>query len=348
MLALMLTLTLTVAFFMSDVVRAQFGRLPTLDSTEHPIIKRDWQNTDFEKISVSLSEIISGGPPKDGIPAIDDPQFEVAKQVSIGETEPLIRLSVGGETRAYPLRVLIWHEIVNDTIGGLPVAVTYCPLCNTSLVFDRRVDGQPARFGTTGLLRNSDLVMYDDLTESWWQQFSGEAIVGEKTGEFLPIIPSRVVSLRQILDEDPDMLVLVPNREGLRNYGSTPYVGYDDGNQRPFLYDGDLPEGIYPMAYVAVVDGEAWSFDFLRKENPVVTGSGVTLMWEAGVASTLDAPRIAGAKDIGTVTTVRGGQDVPHHVTFAFVYHAFTADGVLYHVPGEEPLRWMREDGSGQ
>lgn len=334
----------------ATTANAQLFGLPTIDSPDHPIIKRDWQNTNFNKLNVSLSEIISGGPPKDGIPAIDDPQFLPAKQVDIGETEPLIRLSINGDTRAYPLRVLIWHEIVNDTVGGTPVAVTYCPLCNTSIVFDRRINGQPARFGTTGLLRNSDLVMYDNITESWWQQFSGEAIVGDKTGEFLNIIASKVVSLQQILGENPDMPVLVPTREGARNYGATPYVGYDDGtrNNAPFLFDGELPEGIYPMAYVAVVDGEAWSFDFLRQENPVVTDSGVTLSWMPGVASALDTPRISDAKDIGTITTTKNGQDTPHHVTFAFVYHAFTADGTLHHKVNEEPLRWMREDESPQ
>ena len=100
----------------------------------------------------------------------------------MSETEPVIGLVVNGDARAYPLKILIWHEIVNDTVGGVPVTVTYCPLCNSAIVFERTVDGRVLDFGTTGKLRNSDLVMYDRQTESWWQQFSGTAIVGAMTG----------------------------------------------------------------------------------------------------------------------------------------------------------------------
>jgi hypothetical protein len=157
--------------------------------------KSEWQRTDFTKHSVDLDDIISGGVRKDGIPSIDAPTFVAVAEVdNLGETEPVIAVSINGESRAYPLRILTWHEIVNDTVGGIPVTVTYCPLCNSSIVFDRRVRGQVLDFGTTGKLRNSDLVMYDRQTESWWQQFLGEAIVGEMTGESLTMIPSRVES----------------------------------------------------------------------------------------------------------------------------------------------------------
>jgi len=142
--------------------------------------KREWKKTDFTKHSVDFSEIMSGGPPKDGIPSIDDPKFvTLAELKDVADTEPVIGFSHNGDARAYPLRILIWHEIVNDVVGGLPITVTYCPLCNSAIVFDRRLDGQVLDFGTTGKLRKSDLVMYDRQTESWWQQFLGEAIVGE-------------------------------------------------------------------------------------------------------------------------------------------------------------------------
>ena len=130
---------------------------------------REWPHTDFSRHSVDYNEIFSGGPPKDGIPAIDRPQF-----VPVGETrnlaprEPVISVRIGSEARAFPLRILIWHEIVNDTVGGTPIAVTWCPLCNSSVAFDCRVGGRTLSFGTTGKLRNSDLVMYDRETESWW------------------------------------------------------------------------------------------------------------------------------------------------------------------------------------
>ena len=138
-----------------------------------------WNKTDFNKTSIDFTEILSGGPPKDGIPSIDNPKFvELDKMSDLAGTEPVIGLEINGDARAYPLRILIWHEIVNDVIGGTPIAVTYCPLCNSAVVFDRRFEGKVLDFGTTGKLRNSDLVMYDRQTESWWQQFIGTAIVG--------------------------------------------------------------------------------------------------------------------------------------------------------------------------
>jgi hypothetical protein len=142
-----------------------------------------WSNTDFSKSSVDMSEITSGGPRKDGIPSIDKPNFTPASKVDIPSTVPVISLHLNGDARAYPLGILMSHEIVNDRVGGIPVTVTYCPLCNSAIVFDARLDGMELEFGTSGNLRNSDLVMYDRQTESWWQQFLGEAIVGELTGK---------------------------------------------------------------------------------------------------------------------------------------------------------------------
>ena len=318
---------------------AQAGRL----YDGHPILERQWQKTDFETRAVALEEILLGGPPKDGIPAIDDPQFAPAETLTLGDSEPLIRLSVNGETRGYPLRVLIWHEIVNDTIGGVPVAVTYCPLCNTALVFDRRLDGAPARFGTTGLLRNSDLVMYDDLSETWWQQYDGTAIVGTRTGEALPFVPSRVVSFATLRDENPQTPVLIPNAEGFRRYGANPYVGYDS-SPRPFLYDGDLPEGIAPLAYIVVVGDEAWALDLVRERKRVFAeneAGRIEIRWQGGVASALDRPEIADSREIGTVEVRQQGREIAHKTTFAFVYYAFAKQGVIHRLD-DDPLDWDR------
>jgi hypothetical protein len=152
--------------------------------------------TDFSKHSVPLSEIIPGGPPRDGIPPIDRPVFETVAQADawLKPQEPLIHFAVGNDVRAYPLQILIWHEIVNDEVGGIPVMVTFCPLCNTAIAFDRRVAGRVLDFGTTGNLRHSDLIMWDRQTESWWQQMTGEAIVGELTGMRLTLLPATIVS----------------------------------------------------------------------------------------------------------------------------------------------------------
>ena len=165
----------------------------------------DWPTTDFGKTSVDFLDIMSGGPGKDGIPPIDSPRFKpVSEIIRMAPIEPVIGLVVNGEQKAYPLQVLMWHEIVNDEIGGVPVAVTFCPLCNTTIVFDRSLDGRVLDFGTTGKLRFSDLVMYDRQTESWWQQFLGEAIIGELTGSRLKIIPARVESFGNFKERAPD------------------------------------------------------------------------------------------------------------------------------------------------
>ncbi|WP_193371621.1 DUF3179 domain-containing protein [Pelagibius marinus] len=292
----------------------------------------DWPDTDFSKASVPFDEILSGGPPKDGIPAIDDPRFvAVAEAGNLAPAEPVIGLEIAGDARAYPLRVLTWHEIVNDTVGGTPVAVTYCPLCNAAIVFDRRVDGEATTFGTTGLLRHSDLVMYDRATESWWQQFLGEAIVGAHTGKRLELLPSRLESWENFAARFPDGKVLVPGDPGLRPYGANPYVGYDSA-ARPFLYDGSLPQGIAPLARVVAIGDEAWSLELLRREGRVESGD-LVLTWTPGQASALDSRTIAGGREVGNVVVQRRGArglvDVPYDVTFAFVFHAFRPEGVI-------------------
>jgi hypothetical protein len=293
----------------------------------------EWPRTDFSKHTIDLAEIRSGGPPKDGIPAIDRPQFRpVAEVEDLTATEPVIALSVEGDARAYPLRILTWHEIVNDTVGGLPVAVTYCPLCNAAIAFDRRVDGRVLDFGTTGKLRNSDLVMYDRQTESWWQQYTGTAIVGELAGRELTMLPARVESFERFAERHPDGRVLVPNDPSLRAYGANPYAGYDSA-PLPFLYDGSYPEGIAPMAYVVAVGNEAWSLDLLREKGRIEAGD-LVLVWEPGQNSALDASLINAGRDIGNVVVSRNSAgapiDVPHHVTFAFVFHAFQPDGTFH------------------
>ena len=293
----------------------------------------EWPMTDFESTLVDLGEIRDGGPPKDGIPAIDNPRFRpVAEIGDLADAEPVIGLTIAGESRAYPLRVLTWHEIANDVIGGVPVAVTYCPLCNTAIVFDRRLDGAVLDFGTTGKLRHSDLVMYDRQTESWWQQYSGEAIVGQYAGRTLEMLPARLESWAEFRSRAPEGLVLVPENPGARPYGANPYVGYDSAAM-PFLYDGEVPAGIAPLARVVVVGEEAWSLDRLREAGRIEAGD-LILSWRPGQASALDAPRIADGRDVGSVIVQRrhdgGLEDIVHHITFAFVFHAFEPNGTLH------------------
>ena len=286
----------------------------------------EFPKTDFAIKSSPFSEILSGGPPRDGIPSIDDPVFKAISDVDdLKATEPVIGLIVNGKARAYPLRVLMWHEIVNDVIGGVPVAVTYCPLCNSAVVFDRRFDGQVLSFGTTGKLRKSDLVMYDRQSETWWQQFLGEGLIGKYTGETLKTIPARLESFENFVKRAPDGAVLVPNRPGQRNYGTNPYVAYDR-QDRPYpLFQGDLPDYINPMARIVVVDEKAWSMDLLREQEALTDGD-LKVTWSAGQNSALDKAMISAGRDVGNVVVQRNGNDVVYDVTFAFVFHAFHPD----------------------
>ena len=296
----------------------------------------EWPRTDFSRTSVQYSEILSGGPPKDGIPPIDHPEFRMVGEVTgLADGEPVITFEHNGDARAYPLQVMIWHEIVNDVVGGKPVTVTYCPLCNSGIVFDRNLDGSVLDFGTTGKLRNSDLVMYDRQTESWWQQFLGEGIVGQMTGKRLAMLPSRFESYARFRDRFPDGRVLVPANPELRDYGANPYAGYDTSH-RPFLYDGDLPKGIAPLKRVVIVDGEAWSLDLLREVRQV-RRDDLLIRWEPGQNSALDTTKIAKGRDVGNVSVQRRTgdvwQDAVHDLTFAFVFRAFHPQAVLNHLP---------------
>ncbi|MCL6606979.1 MAG: DUF3179 domain-containing protein [Geminicoccaceae bacterium] len=292
--------------------------------------RAEWPRTDFGRTTVPLAEIRDGGPPKDGIPPIDRPLFlPVASPPGLDEREPVIGFGLGEDRRAYPLRYLLWHEIVNDEVDGLPVAVTYCPLCNTAIVFDRRVEGRTLDFGTTGKLRRSDLVMYDRQSESWWQQYTGEAIVGAMAGRKLAMLPARLESWAEFRERAPEGRVLVPENRRLRPYGLTPYAGYDSG-RIPLLYDGPLPEGVPPLARVVVVGERAWALDLLRERGRIEVDD-LVLSWHPGQLSVLDAQRITASREVGSVRVQRRRgaalEDVVHFVTFAFVFEAFVPDG---------------------
>ncbi len=292
-----------------------------------------WPDTDFSNLGIDLADIVAGGPPKDGIPAIDDPQFTAAAGYDeLPGIEPVISAVVDGDARAWPLRILMWHEIVNDTVGGKALAVTWCPLCNTGIVFEREVDGALLDFGVSGLLRHSDLIMYDRQTESWWQQFTGRAIVGAMTGTELAVWPSRLESFERFRERHPDGRVQVPGGGHRRPYGTNAYAGYDS-RERPYgLFDGALPDGIAPLARVVRVDGRAWSLDLLRRLRRIEE-DGLVITWEPGQASALDARTIAAGFDVGNVTVSRmteaGPVDAAYTVDFAFAFHAFFPEAVI-------------------
>jgi hypothetical protein len=278
-----------------------------LPPTSPPFSISGW-TTDFTRRTIAWEEIVSGGPPKDGIPAIDAPTFESVGEAAgwLSERDPVILFSEEEAIRAYPLAILMWHEIVNDTVGGRPVAVTFCPLCNASIVFDRTFDGQVLDFGTTGRLRNSDLIMYDRQTETWWQQFTGEGIVGHFAGERLTFIPSQIISFADFAAEFPDAQVLA--RPAFpRSYGANPYTRYDSSSQ-PFLFRGEIDPRLPATERIAgvVLAGEvkAYSFPAVAAAgaiNDEVDGTPLVILHKPGVASALDASAISEGRDVGSV-----------------------------------------------
>ncbi|MGR3617385.1 MAG: DUF3179 domain-containing protein [Paracoccaceae bacterium] len=290
---------------------------------------QEWPHTNFSLSSVDdWGEILSGGPPKDGIPALSNPNFQRASQArNIGRTEPVITVEINGEVpRAYPVRYLMWHEIVNDVVGLVPVAVTFCPLCNSGLTFDRRVRGRVLHFGVTGKLRNSDMIMYDRETQSWWQQAQGQGIVGELTGVELVAVPTWMESWADFKARNPQGLVMAEPPFD-RDYGRNPYRGYDR-LQRPFLYDGSLPPHDIPaLARVVRVGARAWPLSRFAATDRVQE-AGVVISWTSGQSSALDHARISKGRDVGSIR-VRdsAGRDVAHDVMFAFAFHAFWPDG---------------------
>jgi len=302
-----------------------------------PALTVNWA-TDFSKRSVDFSEIQSGGPPKDGIPAIDEPTFQAAVDVDwLDDPEPVIVITIDGITRGYPIQILMWHEIVNDSFAGTPVAVTFCPLCNTAIAFDRRVDGTVLDFGTTGNLRNSDLVMYDRQTESWWQQFGGEGIVGHYTGTKLDRLPARIVSWKEFRETFPESEVLSRDTGYSRAYGSNPYVGYDDATTPPFFpVTGNDDDRLEPKERVvfAEIGAKAIAVPFSalvekKRLEREIDGKKVVVTWRPGVASALDDGSIGGGRDVGAAELTVDGELAPFEEPFWFAVAAFRPDVVI-------------------
>jgi hypothetical protein len=317
-------------------IEEELSTLPDLgpglgEAAPPPAITAGWK-TDFERRAVALSEFERGGPGRDGIPAIDEPKFASVDEVDFLERqEPVIEVVVARDARAYPIQILVWHEIVNDTVGGIPVAVTFCPLCNTAIAFDRRVDGRTLDFGTTGNLRSSDLVMYDRQTESWWQQFGGRALVGELTGERLEQVPARIVAWSEFAQAHPDGKVLSRDTGHSRRYGENPYSGYDDVDSPPFFPTKNADDKRLPPKERVVfiergVDAVAVPFSTLQRRKRIrveVGGRSLVVRWRTGVASSLDAGNVADGRDVGAAEVREGERLVAFDEPFWFAVAAF-------------------------
>ncbi len=267
-----------------------------------------WE-TNTNKALVPLNSLKLAAIPKTGIPSINNPKFVTTDTAKswISAQEPVIMLKYQNIAKAYPLQILIWHEIVNDRINGEPVLVTFCPLCYSALVFKRTVDNEVLKFGVSGFLRHSDMVMYDHKTETLWQQFTGRAIIGDYVGTSLEQIPSQIISFKQFRLNFPDGEVLSRNTGYQRNYGSNPYAGYDDINNTPLLLDKDFEGKLRPMEKVVGVkikdDTRTYPYHITQKEkiiNDKIHGTEIVVFHLDGARSALDAPKIAKSREDGT------------------------------------------------
>lgn len=265
--------------------------------------------TDLSKTSIALSELRAGGPPKDGIPAIHNPRFVSNREAGtwLHPKEPVLMVEHGEEARAYPLQILIFHELVNDKIGDVPILASYCPLCNSALTFDRRIDGKTLTFGVSGMLRNSDMIMYDRQTDSLWQQFTGEGLVGAMTGKRLDIVSSQVVAFEQFTKSFPKGQILSRNTGYRMQYGRSPYAGYEFSSRLMFPVPMKRTPPVRPMERVVAITlggkTRAYPFEYLRKRGAVegkAKGQRYVVFYEPSTLTTMDARRIVDGRAIGS------------------------------------------------
>jgi hypothetical protein len=280
------------------------------------------------KYIVDPAEILSGGPPKDGIPSIDDPNFVSVKEADkwIADDELVLALEFEGETRVYPLQIMTWHEIVNDTVAGQPLAITYCPLCGSGIAYKRTIDGETVEFGTSGKLYNSNLVMYDRKTNSYWTQIDGLAVVGELTGTELEAVSIDTVVWRDWKKAHPKADVLSQETGFSRAYGRDPYGSYYEDSFLIFPVDEE-DDRVHPKTVVFGIEVKGKFSAYTEID-----------LKEAGtIEDTVGGVDIKVHRDQdGTVkiTEVDSGREIVKERDFWFAWYAFHPDTKLY---GHEP-----------
>ncbi|MEX0917342.1 MAG: DUF3179 domain-containing protein [Candidatus Paceibacterota bacterium] len=303
------------------------------ESGENKILQRGKSTrevfaTDGTKHSIPLNEILAGGPPKDGIPSIDNPKFTGVDEADKFLTDESIGLVINykGEKRFYPYQILVWHEIVNDAVAGDPLLVTYCPLCQTGIVFERRVNGEEIEFGVSGLLWQSNLLMYDrqanEENESLWSQVLGEAVLGPQTGERLAIVSSDTVKYGDWKEKNPDTQVLSRDTGTSRNYTRDPYGDYYTNNDVSFgaTFDDDR---LHPKEFVLGVELNG---KFKAYHAPSLP-EGTTTDQFAGETITLEK------SDIGEVRMFIEGEEIQYIGGFWFSWLAVHPNTNLYTAP---------------
>ena len=283
-----------------------------------PDFCRDWPDQDWSRHTVPFGQIIRGCGARDCIVALDAPgavstdgPYGVARFASLDEVDyagnlPIGVLRVGEVVRGYPLHVLTFHEIVNDVVDGVPVVASFCPLCNTVLAFDRRVDGEVLDFGVSGNLRHSDLIMWDRQTETWWQQATGEGIVGRHAGVYLRALPMSVISFADFKRSFPDADILTEETDFNFRYGTNPFPNYDSGGLSRYFQrrpDSRLPALERVVALSAEETAIAVPLSTLTElalATVDLAGTEVVVFWAPGTLSPLDDFEIAASRDIGS------------------------------------------------
>lgn len=283
-----------------------------------PDFCRDWPDQDWSRHTVPFGQIIRGCGARDCIVALDAPgavstdgPYGVARFAPLDEVDyagnlPIGVLRVGDVVRGYPLHVLTFHEIVNDIVDGVPVVASFCPLCNTVLAFDRRVDGEVLDFGVSGNLRHSDLIMWDRHTETWWQQATGEGIVGRHAGVYLRALPMSVISFADFKRSFPDADILTEETDFNFRYGTNPFPNYDSGGLSRYFQrrpDSRLPALERVVALSAEETAIAVPLSTLTElalATVDLAGTEVVVFWAPGTLSPLDDFEIAASRDIGS------------------------------------------------
>ncbi|HKP13820.1 MAG TPA: DUF3179 domain-containing protein [Blastocatellia bacterium] len=268
----------------------------------------EWR-TNTAKQTINLDDLDSPGVTKDGIPAIDRPQFATNKEARawLGEREPVVALEVNGVGRAYPMQILVWHEVANDVVGGVPVAITFCSVCHSAIVYDRRVEGRTLSFGVSGFIYGANMVLYDRETESWWQQFTGRALVGDLTGSRLKRLPAQLISFAEFAAAYPRGQVMSQQTGYKREYGRNPHLKYDNLNGYPSHFRGKLDRRLKPMEKVVGVEvgdkARAYPYAVSGARHVIADRIGaqdIVVFHTEGTLSALDEEYIRDSKAAGS------------------------------------------------
>ena len=278
---------------------------------------------------IPVDEILSGGPPRDGIPAINEPKFESAGEADwLRDKDRVLALVIQGQARAYPIRILNWHEIVNDKVGDQRFAVTYCPLCGTGVVFAANIANTSLQFGVSGLLYNSDVLLYDRNTESLWSQIMGKAVAGKLKGTLLPQIPVTHTSWKDWVKNHPDTMVLSRDTGSRRNYRDSPYAGYEKTRRLYFKVSHKSPANYHPKERVIglEINGhfKAYPYKELSKNGKAeftdsFAGSNLKISWNEEAQS-------------GNITNT-DGKALPVISSYWFAWFTFHPDTEIYTAP---------------